>query len=252
MFNSNSMGSIPYELRRQTPREVELTAAGKSLVVLMAVLLLGAVALGVFMYVMHNRELARSAELDARGVTVQAQVINTGITRDKERRRFVVFQYHASGRLYERRVTFSRSDTRPIQIGSEVSIRYMPGEPGESWLAGYGPEGPPLVIVFLIPAIMAASTLLISYTLRRQRRLLSEGRAAIGRVTEWKGFRRGRQSGYRVEYEFKVLSGATQRSRVETRKKPPETGSTSTILYDPDNPKRIAVYPMQLVRIAKN
>jgi hypothetical protein len=246
------MDSIPYELRRQTPREVELTGAGKSLVVLMAALLLGAVALGVFMSVLRNRELARSAELDARGVTVQAQVIDTGITRDKDRRRFVVFRYSVGGRPYERRVTFTRSDRRPVEIGSDVFIRYMPGDPGESWLAGYGPEGPPLVIVFLIPAILAGCTLLTSYTLRRQRRLLSEGRAAIGTVTEWKGFRRGRQSGYRVEYEFKVLSGATQRSRVETKKKPPEAGSSSTILYDPDNPKKIAVYPMQLVRIAKN
>jgi hypothetical protein len=252
-FHSDTLGSgIPYELRRQAPREVELTGAGKTVVVFMAALLLGAVALGVFLYALRNRELARDAELDARGVTVQARVIDKGITAGKAQRRFVVFRYSVQGRLYERRVTFPRSDKRPVEIGSDVEIRYMPLEPGESWLAGYGPEGPPLVIVFLIPAILAGCCFLTSYTLRRQRRLLSEGRAAIGTVTEWKGFRRGRQSGYAVEYEFRLLSGATQRSKVETRKKPPEAGATATILYDPDNPKKIAVYPMQMVRIAKN
>ncbi len=252
VFDSSSVDGIPYELRRQTPREIELTGAGKSLVVAMVLLGFAAVALGVFLSIMRNKELARAADLDARGVTVQAQVVDTGITKEKSPRRFVLFHYAVEGKSYERRETFPRSDKRPIQIGDQIPIRYVPGDPGESWLAGYGPEGPPLFLVFMIPAIMAGSIWLMAYGLRRQRRLLAEGRAAVGTLMKSKRFLRGRQSGYRVEYEFKLLSGATQRSRVDLRKKPPEPGTTATILYDPDNPKRIGVYPLQLVRIARN
>jgi hypothetical protein len=94
-------------------------------------------------------------------------------------------------------------------------------------------------------------SLLIFFALSRARDLLSGGRPAEARVTEVHRQTHSHGSSHRVELEFTVLSGAKHHGRLEQGSKPPAVGSTLIIVYDPDQPKRQARYPMKLVRVAK-
>ena len=78
----------------------------------------------------------------------------------------------------------------------------------------------------------------------KQRRLLSEGRAAMGVVTgHWSG-----SHGHKVVvYEFRLPGGELIKGRAASLKKP--VGTLLNIIYDPDRPRRSAIYPLQLVRV---
>ena len=102
---------------------------------------------------------------------------------------------------------------------------------------------------FVAPLSLAAGVVGLALLLRKQRAMLANGRAAQGRIISYKRYRTQNSSGYRVIYEFRLLGGGTQQVRLNTSRKPPEPGTTVTILYDPDVPKRAVLYPMSLVRV---
>jgi len=89
------------------------------------------------------------------------------------------------------------------------------------------------------------------YFVRRERRLLSEGRAALGLITGHSKMHRsshGGEVGKSAYYQFAQMSGALAKGETSPMKKPPEIGSTICVLYDPENPGRNARYPLSLVR----
>ena len=99
---------------------------------------------------------------------------------------------------------------------------------------------------------MAPWSPLIAKALRRQRRLLEEGRPAIARVTSSR--QRHGTHGHthqHVEYEFTTLSGARRTGRFDAQRNVPVPGSTILVLYDPDEPKRQAPYPIRLYRVER-
>ena len=85
---------------------------------------------------------------------------------------------------------------------------------------------------------------LLPIPVRREVRLLAEGRPAPGRVT---GFKKADEA-FRVQYEFRLLNGALAKGKVN-RSKPPVVGAPLCVLYDPENPRRNALYPLSLVRL---
>jgi hypothetical protein len=214
-----------------------------------ALLIAGAVILGVFLYTFGQRERARAMALAREGVTAGARVVRIGTTTEKDRREFVIYQYTVAGRTYQGRTTLSRRDEKTFEAGLSTTVRYLPGEPERSWLAGYGPAGPPAWVALVAPLSLLAPALGLAFMVRKQRGLLAEGSPAQGRVISYKKFHTQHSSGYHVYYEFQVLSGATQKIRLDTSKKPPTPGTAVTILYDPDVPKRAAKYPLSLVRV---
>jgi hypothetical protein len=212
-------------------------------------LIAGAVALGVFLYTSGQRERARAVALAREGVTAEARVLRIGITTDKDRLKFVVYQYAAAGRVYQGRTTLWRREEKAFEAGLSTTVRYLPGEPEKSWLAGHGPAGPPAWVALVAPLLLLAPALGLALMVRKQRWLLAEGSSAQGRVVSYKKFHAQHSSGYHVYYEFRVPSGATQKVRQDSSKKPPAPGTAVTILYDPDVPKRAAKYPLSLVRV---
>ena len=83
--------------------------------------------------------------------------------------------------------------------------------------------------------------------LRKQMQLLTEGRPAPGIVTR----HRRTKDGTIIRYEFALLNGATAKGRGQTRR-PPPIGSRICVLYDPENPRRNAPYPLYLVRLTRS
>jgi hypothetical protein len=92
--------------------------------------------------------------------------------------------------------------------------------------------------------MVAVPAFLLPIAVRREARLLAEGRPAPGRVT---GFKRAGKT-IQVQYEFHLLNGALVKGKVN-RSKPPIEGTTVCVLYDPENPRRNAPYPLSLVRL---
>src|SRR5687767_11354478 len=71
---------------------------------------------------------------------------------------------------------------RSVEIGSRIRILYPPSEPGRSWPEAYGPREQPVWVAAILPAAGVPGALLIVFLLRRQKRLLEEGRAVMARV----------------------------------------------------------------------
>ena len=239
----------PPELARMRPRYVRLTRAGRATVVLAVLLLAGALAAGVGLYLAAERARARREALERDGMIAEAEVVKLLQTRHKEQRYTVVYRYHAGASAYDGRSQVDRAYWRGLQVGSHVPVRYLPSAPEESWIGGREPKGLPFWVVPLVPAGLALTAWAIAYRLRRQRDLLSEGRPALARVTHSKKVAHQHGHVYRVYYQFRMLSGAARAGQCDVSRKPPPAGATLTIVYDPDDPGRQARYPMSLVRV---
>jgi len=215
-------------------------------------LLAAALSLGIGLQLVNEHAIGRAASLDRQGVSVEAEVLSVRIRRDEQRQRFVVYRYEVDGLPHRGSQTLRPKDLRPLVAGSPVTVRYVPGEPGRSWLLGYEPRGVPLTVVILGPAVLLFVAWLLTLKLRRDLQLLSEGRATEARVVGSKKVRYEESTGYKVEYEFRVLSGASRRAKLQTSNKPPAPGTIVTLLYHPDDDRHVAIYPLLLVRVARN
>jgi hypothetical protein len=74
-------------------------------------------------------------------------------------------------------------------------------------------------------------------------RLLAEGRPVAGRMT---GFRKSK--GLVIRYDFDLPDGTTLKGRAGVCKMP-EEGKPLCVLYDKENPRRNALYPLPFVRL---
>ena len=93
--------------------------------------------------------------------------------------------------------------------------------------------------IILIPALCSWQKLL------EQSRLLMFGRAAVATLT-WKDHKWYRLS---TCVEFRILSGATCRTRVELHNKVLREREEIVIVYDSDHPKITLPYPVRAMRI---
>ncbi|MCX6633192.1 MAG: hypothetical protein NTW28_36820 [Candidatus Solibacter sp.] len=102
----------------------------------------------------------------------------------------------------------------------------------------------PLWVPYLVAGQLAFTVTMMVIPLRRQNRLLTEGRPAPGRVT---GIKKGDKT-LVIQYEFRLLSGAVAKGRSNARRAP-AGDALLCVLYDPENPRRNALYPLSLVRL---
>ncbi len=94
--------------------------------------------------------------------------------------------------------------------------------------------------------------LLCLFAIQKQRRLLTDGRAAPAIVTAHHRHHSGHGGTHRsLTYEFPLLNGATATGRSQTSSKPPAVGSVICVIYDPDRPTRSMAYPFSLVQPAR-
>src|SRR5258705_156658 len=89
--------------------------------------------------------------------------------------------------------------------------------------------------------------LVLPFLIRRERKLLSDGRAAPGVVTRLSRS----QHGSMVHYEFAIAGGGFAKGKTGPSHKPPPVGATVPVLYDPENPRRNRMYPFSMVKLAE-
>jgi hypothetical protein len=241
----------PFELQRGSPRPVRFTGRGYLAVIGVSVLIAVSLAAGIALYVMRQRALKRASLLAAEGIAAPARVVSTGIDNSEDRNRFVAYEFATGGQSYRGRTTLNGRDKRPFFDGSAVTVHYLPGNPEQSWLEDYKPEGPPGWVPFGMPLGPVIGAVSLMLALRRQRRLLADGVAAQGRIVSFRRRHTDHSSGYRVECEFQLKYGATERAKVRSMRRPPAPGTAVTMLYDEYAPKRAAIYPCSMVRVER-
>jgi hypothetical protein len=237
------------ELPTSRPRPVRLTGLGWFVAVLGMLLLAGAPVAGFFLHARAVRERALRETIDKEAVGVTAVVSALTRTRGDAPRYYAVYEYSAGGQLHQGRAGVGRSYWTRLKVGSTFPVRYLPTDPGRSWLRGQEPG-----TTFWKGPVVALSMALIGffpwYAIRRQWMLLAEGRPAQAQVTASKKVRHQHGSHYWVSYEFRLMSGATRSGRYDTQRTPPASGTTIQVVYNPDRPEHSMPYPFALVRPA--
>ncbi|MGA9669331.1 MAG: DUF3592 domain-containing protein [Terracidiphilus sp.] len=243
------------ELDQPLPRPVRLSGVGISRLVVA----LACIVFGVGMAASACRdELRRQAEnesvvrrLTTEGRETQATATHlyTGMGG------YVVnYGYTVDGRTFQRGAFIAEEQWRSLEVGSPLAIRYLPSNPHEA----YPDSAPPNSQNYSSIALpMAGMILFLTWSFATiclwdvvsQRRLLARGGAALGIVTRCKAGARDRISGYYLNYDFSVPGDAPYQGRDFSGPQQAE-GSPVTVVYDPNNPRRSALYPMGTVRLA--
>ncbi len=226
-------------------RPVRLTRQGKLMIALCLMMLLGSAFLGNFLFHKARQQNDDRALLLDQGVPVTATVTRLWRTSDKDSRHMVTYRFLFGGEAYSHGVSISSSRWRALHIGDELPVTVLPSHPALNHPAAWPPEALPLWFPYPVTLLMAAMALVMILPIRRQYALLLEGRPAPGRVT---GHRRASHNQSVLLYEFRQLSGAIAKGR-STSRRPPADGTPLCILYDPERPRRSAIYPMSLVRL---
>ena len=243
---SNRAGQIaafPSELTGTVPRDVRLSASGIAVAVVVSLMAVGALVSAIVMSIATLR-----AREPRERVTVSAQTLAVEQRRGEHPRRIVTYSFEVNGRSFQGRTRLQERDRREFLRGTPIPIEYVASDPELSWVVGYEPGGvPPWAVPLLSGALLAAAAG-ITWRLRRDWVLLSEGRAALARVTSPKKVHRDKHTAYEITTVFQDLSGATHTMRYDASKTPPPVGTLVAIVYHRDNPRWNTVYPLKFVR----
>jgi hypothetical protein len=238
----------PPELTRSAPRPVRLKGAGIALVVLAVVMSLGAVAASVGLGVLSSRQAADRRLMREQGVDTTARVTRHWTQNNgKERNHLVDYTFDWEGRDYDGRSHLPLKLWRTLELGSPLPVRLLPANPNRNHPRDWEPTVLPPWVALLVGVILATVGGLLLYAVRRQMRLLSEGRPAPGIVRRYSFAQHGQKN---IHYDFMLLSGAIAKGRSGPSRKLPPIGGAICVIYEPDNPRHNARYPLELVRLA--
>ena len=238
----------PEGLDRSWPRRTALTRPGIRLCVFSAVFLAGGL-IGVVAGARQSRRgqveanRMRAEGRDTEGVVTRMWLGGQDYTICSLEYRFTV-----DGRVYRGSADVEKGFWHSLGVGMPLAVRYLPSAPAHNYPSAHPPYSAVWAATLLF-GFMAALGAGPPFKLRRERRLLENGRPAPALVTRLRK-RRCTQPGYTLYYEFALLEGGVCQGRCRVDRKPMPEGSVICILYDPDDPCRSAPYPLSLVKLA--
>jgi Protein of unknown function (DUF3592) len=241
--SSNQKWKPPDRLGYSSLRAVRLSGHGRVIAILVGLMMIGGFVMGAYLARKSRREVQEQRLLADQGVTADAAVTRLWRTGDEANEPRVAYRFDYQGAVYTATVRAPLAKWRELRVGSRLAVRFVPSRPALSHPVDWPWRGMPFWIPYFATAMMAGGGALLAVLLARQMRLLAEGRPAPGRVTRI----RKDKGGQVVRYEFQA-SGATFNGRAHVRKMPPE-GEPLCVLYDPENPKRNALYPLPFVKL---
>jgi hypothetical protein len=234
----------PLELTQSGSRNVRLSAGGIVFACFAALMFAGAIAAGVGLSRLSARQQRERESLRNAGVEVPAVITRHWHTGGKDDTPKIAYEFAYGERTYHGSSDTPRRIWRSLSVGSPIAVRVVPLNPELNHPAEWESDGIPRVLPGILAALLVMIGMLMVFVIRREMRLLSEGRPAPGRVTKCRRVK----DGHMLRYEFLTLDGSVVNGRGDARKAQP-IGATLCVLYDRDNPKRNAPYPMKLVRI---
>jgi hypothetical protein len=238
----------PAELTLSTPREVKLTGSGIFLAIMSALMFLGAIAAQVFLSRQAASQAEQTRELRAGGVVVKATVTRHWRTSGKDSERRIAYEFQYEGSIYRSSVKAPKSIWARLDVGSPIDVRFLPGRPERNHPADWEKSDMPFWLPPALAVLLVALGVLFAFVVRRQIRLLSEGRAAPAMVIGYRNSQHGQKA---LKYEFPLVEGGVGKGSGHPTRKPVAVGSTITVIYDRDNPKRNSPYPMEMVRVVR-
>lgn len=206
-------------------------------------LLVGAPHAGIGLHLQSSRQAEEQRLFREQALDGVAEVTRLWRGTGESRQPWVAYRLSVNGLSYEGQAKLGSRARRTLRVGSQIPVRYLRSDPSVSRLRDHEPEPMPVFVAYLVAGALALTAGFVLLPLRRQRSLLSEGRAAPARVTR----HAKNQHGTSFDFEFASLSGAKVKGKGGPRSKPPAIGSTICVVYEPDNPRRSAPYPFSLV-----
>jgi hypothetical protein len=243
----------PRELMRGTPREVHVAGAGVFFRILIASCLLGGLAAVTILLREAQRDAARERRFDENTSVTDARILQLRRRRGDEPRCSVTYSFVAGGLEYSRSARIPCREWDKLAQGSRLPVKFVLSDPAISRLAGL--ERARVTPYWVGPVIalgLVAAAFFLARFLASRRRLLEEGRPAPAIVTRHSSSRSQHGEVFYACYEFSTLSGARGHGKysVSSKKKLPPIGSTLTVVYDRDHPRRNARYPMSLYKLS--
>ena len=254
MNTSNEVWSTPPELEQPLPRRIRLNGSGITYCVLAVAAVLFGLGLAGRVIRDELRRQARNESL-ARRLTTEGLETEATVTRLSTGLGHVVnYDYTVDGQNHSRGAFISADHWQSLQVGSPLTIRYLPSDPKEAY-----PESDPpnsqthwsvvLSMAGMILLFMWSFAAIYLSSIPPQRRLLARGYTARGVVTRCDAGSKGRMSGYFWYYDFSLPDGTACQGKAFRGSQLAE-GSAVTVLYDPNQPRRNSLYPMRMVRLA--
>ena len=228
-------------------RPVSLTGGGVALLVVAVLMLLGAVAAAIGLGTTARRQAKDHRLLQEQGVNTDARITRLWRSGDKNQQHLVSYRFTVQEREYVARKGVPPRIWQKLTAGSSLPVRFLPSDPKVNHPTEWDDTPMPNWLPYLLSGGLVAIAFGVTIPLRIQMRLLTEGRPAPGTVT---GHRRTKD-GTIIRYEFVLLNGATAKGRGQSRL-PPAIGSPICVLYDPENPRRNAPYPLTLVKLTRS
>jgi len=242
----------PAGLDRSRPRMVSLTVSGKALLALAVALGLSAMAAGGGLGAIAARQTEESRLLQRDSMVTEGRITKLWRSSGEDKQPWVAYRFIRQGRAYDQNAKIPLRVWKDLRVGSDLPVHYVPFRPDLNYPFDFSKKPMPLWIPFVVAVGLAAGSFLATLPVRRERRLLADGRAAPGLVTHYgkaEHGSHGAELGRKYYYVFPLLSGAIAKGQAGPIKNPPAIGSTITVLYDPDNPHRNAPHPFSMVKL---
>jgi hypothetical protein len=242
--------SLPAELTRSAPRDVALTTGGRALTLVGWLLAFGALAASAALYLEAQRQSNAALDFDRRSVTTTAVVDRVWRKSGDGKPAFAAFHFDVNGTRIDADSRMQLDAWRELRAGSTLPVRYLPDNPRRFVAAGQRRNGRmPSAVPYVAFTVLAAAAFLCFATVRWQRFLLSEGRAAGAVVTAVKKSKGSSGETHReMVYEFPVLAGTMATGKAAAGKTQ-DVGSRISVVYDPERPHRNRPYPFSLVTL---
>ena len=240
-----AQSSVEPELLRPTPRTVEMTSRGKTVI---ATWMLALAAFGT----VANQHFGRLPPPKSESLLEQEGATSTATVHAREAR-----QLEDDRTLYFVGYNFVTATGSPVRIsrsvpermynrfaeGSTTRVVYFPGNPDNHYL----PEITSPVstrFVFFAGGILLAAAGFAEAQRRLHRRLVATGTAVSGFTADVR--RRGGVRSFHVNYD---VAGERRSIRARERNPSLRSGQSATVLFDPAISSRAVIYRLALYRV---
>ena len=242
----------PEGLNRSRPRAAVLTASGIMLYVLAALMLVGGLTGAVLFARESRRQQAVARRMVAEARETDGSVIRLWRSGEHSDEYRVAYRFAVDDRDRTGHATIRSGHWRSLSVGSSIAVRYLPSNPSHNYPSADPPSPRPAWLPFAIGAAGVMAGLLLPLQVRRQRRLLEDGRPAPAVVTRMRRWHTQHGTQNMVYYQFALPDGGICKGRSNVHGRPMPADSVICILYDPDNPRRSALYPLCSVKLDTN
>jgi Protein of unknown function (DUF3592) len=235
----------PYELTRALPREVKMTATGIMASIVALMMIVASIAMTLAMEKAAKRQAANAAALESSGRDIQAQVKQLWHA-GKSSTPMVSYEFTFQGASYSGQAYAPQQIWQDLREGGPIPVRYLPSNPQISHPLAWARQLQPFWAPLPLFTVLFLSGAVLLWMVRRQGALLANGTPARATVT--KTYRT--KGGWTVRYEFRTTSGEVRKGAGNMARKI-EPGTTICILYNPENPRRNAPYPIPQYRVVE-